>query len=82
MWSKWLEGDPFLIRVNRNDGGADNLHIDGAHWHYDADPSVDVAVLPFHLVTEREHSVRFIDDSKETCARIKIGSRGGGELHD
>jgi len=64
--AEYVGGDPFLIRVNRYDGGSDNLPIDGAKWYYDSDPTVDVAVLPFDVLNEQVHWVRFIDDKTES----------------
>jgi len=53
--------------VNRLGGGADNLFIDNATWHYDPDPTVDVAVLPIlGLLNENDYQFRFIDDEKES----------------
>lgn len=64
--AEYVGREPFLLRVNRFSGDANNLPIDGAIWHYDPDPTVDVAVLPIDgLLNEREHYVRFIEDEKE-----------------
>lgn len=77
--AEYVGSDPFLLRVNRFDGSADNLPIDGAAWHYDSDPTVDVAVLPITgLLRESEHYVRFIDDRKETWWSNKAGKYGAG----
>jgi hypothetical protein len=54
------------------------LPIDDAKWHYDNDPSIDVAVLPFDLVNEKEHHARFIDDKKETWWSNKAWKYGVG----
>jgi hypothetical protein len=71
--------DPFLLRVNRFDGTADNLPIDGAHWNYDSDPTVDAAVLPIpDLLNDREHYVRFIDDERESWWSNKAWKYGLG----
>jgi hypothetical protein len=72
-------GDPFLLRVNRLRGGADNLFIDNATWHYDPDPTVDVAVLPIlGLLSENDHYFRFIDDEKESRWANKAWKYGVG----
>jgi hypothetical protein len=76
--AEYVGNEPFLIRVNRHDGGADNLPIDGAAWYYDANPDIDVAVLPFDFVDEREHSVRFVDDKKESWWSNKAWKYGVG----
>jgi hypothetical protein len=70
---------PFLLRVNRLLGGADNLFIDNATWHYDPDPTVDVAVLPIlGLLNERDHYFRFIDDERESWWANKALKYGVG----
>jgi hypothetical protein len=72
-------GDPFLLRVNRLGGGADNLFIDNATWHYDPDPTVDVAVLPIlGLLNENDYQFRFIDDEKESWWANKAWKHGVG----
>ncbi len=72
-------GEPFLLRVNRISGGADNLPIDGATWYYDPDPTIDAAVLPIQgLVRESEHRVRFIDDERESWWANKAWKYGVG----
>jgi hypothetical protein len=77
--AEYVERDPFLLRVNKFDGSADNLPIDQAHWYYDPDPTVDVAVLPIAgLLQEREHYVRFIDDEKESWWSNKAWKYGVG----
>jgi hypothetical protein len=77
--AEYVGSDPFLLRVNRFDGSADNLPIDGATWHYDSDPSVDVAVLPIAgLLREHEHYVRFIEDEKESWWSNKAWKYGVG----
>jgi hypothetical protein len=77
--AEYVGSDPFLLRVNRFDGSADNLPIDGATWHYDSDPSFDVAVLPIAgLLREHEHYVRFIEDEKESWWSNKAWKYGVG----
>jgi hypothetical protein len=77
--AEFVGSDPFLLRVNRIAGGADNLAIDDATWHYDADSNVDVAVLPIlGLIKEYRHSVRFIDDAKESWWANKAWKYGVG----
>lgn len=72
---------PFLLRVNRVIGGADNLFIDNATWHYDPDPSVDVAVLPIlGLLKENDHYFRFIDDERRAGGRTKLGNTGSASV--
>ncbi len=63
--AEFVGSEPFLLRVNRFDGGADNLQIHGATWCFDSDPTVDAALLPLEgLFRESEHYVRFIEDEK------------------
>jgi hypothetical protein len=64
--AEFLGSDPFLVRVNRYDGTSDNIQIDGAKWHYASNPAIDVGVLPFDVLNEKEHWVRFIDDKTES----------------
>src|SRR5262245_15232441 len=47
--SHQLGNDPFLLRVNRKDGTAENLHADNVKWHEHSDPSVDVSLVNLHL---------------------------------
>jgi hypothetical protein len=54
--------DPFLIRVNRYDRKAENIHVDRIRWYFDQDPTVDVAIIPFD-VGRSSYSVRYIDDT-------------------
>jgi hypothetical protein len=75
--AEYVGSDPFLIRVNRYDG-ADNLTIDNAKWYYDSDPNVDAAVLPFDLIDEKRHYVRFIEDEKESWWSNKAWKYGVG----
>jgi hypothetical protein len=71
--------DPFLIRVNRIDRTGENIHIDGARWHFADDPVVDVAVMPFDLRRPTlEYAARYIDDSKETWWWNKARKYGAG----
>jgi hypothetical protein len=44
-----LEEVPFLIRVNRKDGGAQNIPVDGLKWFHHEDSSVDVSVAQMWL---------------------------------
>jgi hypothetical protein len=78
--AEYVGSEPFLLRVNRFDGTADNLSIDCARWHYDLDDStVDAAVLPISgLLREREHHVRFIDNEKESWWSNKAWKYGVG----
>jgi len=41
-----LGGYPFVIRVNRVNGEAENIHADQIEWFYHNDESVDLAVTP------------------------------------
>jgi len=77
--AEFVGADPFLLRVNRFDGAADNLQIDQAGWYYDSDPTVDVAVLPIaDLLNDNEHCVQFIDDEKESWWSNKAWKYGVG----
>ena len=76
--AEYVGSDPFLVRVNRLDAGADNLLIDGAKWFYDRNPDVDVAVLPLDFISERTHSIRFIDDATESWWTNKAWKFGVG----
>jgi hypothetical protein len=48
-----LGRDPFLIRVNRKDGTAENLPVDDVDWTEHPDPTVDVSAVP--LTIEDQH---------------------------
>jgi hypothetical protein len=54
---------PYLIRFNRNDGGADNVLIDeadGISWFYHPDPSVDLAIAFFPFDPKKQgHDVLY-----------------------
>ena len=56
-----LESVPFLIRVNRNDGGSQNLPADGMKWFHHPDPSVDVSISPLWLPILPQLSVKYIE---------------------
>jgi hypothetical protein len=59
-----MAGDnPFLIRVNRYDGTADNFPLDRVRWHYHPDPNVDVAAIPFSIKREGEYECFYIEDA-------------------
>lgn len=71
--------DPFLIRVNRVDGTAENIHVDNVHWYLNSDPTVDVAVLLFDLENDHlKYAVRYIDDTRETWWWNKARKYGAG----
>jgi hypothetical protein len=77
--AEYVGSDPFLLRVNRFDGSADNLPVDSAVWHCDPDPTVDVAVLPIlGLLNDREHHCRLIDNEKESWWTNKAWKFGVG----
>jgi hypothetical protein len=40
---------PFLVRLNRDDGSAINLHGDGIVWYYHPEETVDIAIIPFNV---------------------------------
>jgi hypothetical protein len=73
-----LGNDPFMIRVNRYDGGSDNIPVDNVKWYYDSDPTIDIAVIPFDLPNRKEHYGRYIDDKKETWWWNKARKYGAG----
>jgi len=45
--AKGLGENPFLVRLNKNDGTSQNLQADGVEWFAHPDPTIDVAVIPF-----------------------------------
>lgn len=76
--AEFVGSDPFLLRVNRA-GGAENILVDNANWHYDTDPTVDAAVLPLDGILDgAEYHVRFIDDAKEVWWANKAWKYGVG----
>ena len=44
-----LGDDPFLLRINKQDGSSENEHVDGAQWIKHPDPTVDLAASPLLL---------------------------------
>src|SRR5262249_24705259 len=76
--AKFAANDPFLVRLNRVDGGADNIPIDGANWRYHPnDSTVDVAVIPFDVRKESGHECFYIPENElmtpERLERERIG---------
>jgi hypothetical protein len=77
--AEFVGSDPFLLRANLILGGAENLNIDNAAWHFDPDPSIDIAVLPISgLLDEQVHEFRFIKDEKESWWSNKAWKYGVG----
>ena len=76
--AEYVGSEPFLIRINRHADGADNLPIDGAKWVYHQNPEIDVAILPVDFVSDQTHSIRFIDDAKESWWSNKAWKYGVG----
>ena len=44
-----LGSDPFLVRLNRRDGGSENVHCDDFGWVSHPDPTVDISIVPLHI---------------------------------
>jgi hypothetical protein len=76
--AEFLGDDPFLIRVNRYDGGSDNIRLDAVKWYYDSDPTIDIAVIPFDLPSKGKYLARYIDDKRETWWWQKARKYGVG----
>lgn len=43
--AKSLEGAPFVIRINKKDGLAQNIHIDQVEWGFHPDKTVDIGII-------------------------------------
>jgi hypothetical protein len=41
-----LGDDPFILRINRVNGGGENIYADQVEWFYHSDKDVDLAVTP------------------------------------
>ena len=78
-----LGADPFLIRVNTTNQGAENIHVDEAKWFYHEDRDVDVTVLPLPGVpaNDLDHLVLGQDffPTLEMSAEYGIGA--GDRVH-
>jgi hypothetical protein len=58
-----LGDSPFLVRLNRNGGGSENLRADQIKWHYHPNPTVDVAAIPFHLGGAAPYDAIYLPDT-------------------
>ena len=58
--SHQLGNDPFLIRINRKDGTAENLHVDHASWFEHADPTVDVSLVNLHIAGDTHYDALYL----------------------
>src|SRR5260370_39693629 len=52
-----LGRDPFLIRVNKKDGTAENLPADDVDWTEHPDPTMDVSVVPLTIEDQSKYEV-------------------------
>ena len=59
--SHQLGSDPFILRVNRKDGTAENLHADGVKWSEHPDPAVDVALVELGIPASAAYDVVYFD---------------------
>jgi hypothetical protein len=77
-----LEDVPFLIRVNRNDGGSKNIPADGMKWFHHPDKSVDVSVAPLWLPILPQLTVKYIDGENIILdpATFTLGDKGSEML--
>lgn len=76
--SHQLGNDPFLLRVNKKDGTAENIHADGVEWFEHTDPVVDVAVVHFFAPSTGQIDAVYLDGdemlaSGDVLARENIG---------
>ncbi len=56
-----LGDDPFLIRVNRKDGTAENLYADSANWTHHPDPTVDVSVVVLTIPNMLDYECLYLE---------------------
>lgn len=72
-----LGGDPFLLRLNRNDGSAENLHVDGLRWFHHPDPTVDLSAIPLRITAKSNYHAVYIRQemiaTDDIMARQNIG---------
>ncbi|MGE5513714.1 MAG: hypothetical protein ACM31O_21000 [Bacteroidota bacterium] len=62
--SNQLGADPFLLRVNRKDGTAENLHADNVKWFDHSDPLVDVSIANLHISKCSKYEAVYMDGEK------------------
>jgi hypothetical protein len=55
-----LRDIPFLARVNTQDGGSVNIHVDNAKWIEHPDPTVDVAIAVFGAPPHTNYDIAYI----------------------
>lgn len=77
--SRVLGADPFLIRVNRSDGTAENLLVDRAEWCDHPDATVDVSITPFFIDILKYDCV-YLDLGKMTPERFAVHNIGAGNF--
>jgi hypothetical protein len=58
--SHQLADNPFLLRINKDDGSAEKIHIDKAEWFFHPDKTVDLAIAPFILDRKEGYDVVFL----------------------
>lgn len=56
-----LGDDPFLIRVNRKDGTAENLYANSANWTHHPDPTVDVSVVVLTIPNMLDYECLYLE---------------------
>jgi hypothetical protein len=56
-----LGSDPFLLRLNRHDGTAENIPVDGFEWSEHPDPTVDVSIIPMHIDQSSQYDCVYLD---------------------
>jgi hypothetical protein len=79
--SHQLGQDPFLIRINRKGGAAENIPVDGMVWLEHPDSTVDVAAVLMHIPSTSEYDVLYMDADRmftraahRTLENIGVGS--------
>lgn len=70
--SHQLGADPFLLRVNRKDGTAENLHADGVQWFDHSDPEVDASATPLHIGNDTAYAAMYLSGDEMLLSPEKL----------
>jgi hypothetical protein len=80
--SHQLGDNPFLIRINRRDGSAENVNVDNAGWLEHPDESVDAAATPVVIPRLSDYDVLYLDAAREVTLdrHLPLENIGVGNL--
>jgi hypothetical protein len=54
------KSDPFLVRINKKDGTAENIYADQVEWFEHSDTNVDVALVVLHITSSTLYDVTYL----------------------